>query len=214
MTRPLIAMFACYALGLVAGRQQIHCVEAQRSVSTEPAVQQDSKRSPVVAPVIKTPLVEALRLPPKSLEKPSETRKSAVLTTTPVDGQLSKGGNFRYESARNIWVPVDKGNRRYTHNGRPVTAAHLIATHGHHPSSANKWTQAELDIAHANDHAAEVAATRTDGYFAPTNESLPLGGKGYRWTTSQSQPTSDGHWEVRKVCSRNGCNYVRVWVQD
>ena len=66
MTRQLLAMLGCYTLGLVAGSADktapvpvIHCVEAQRSVSTEPAVQQDTKRSPVVQPV-KTPLVSKL----------------------------------------------------------------------------------------------------------------------------------------------------------
>lgn len=171
MTRPLIAMLACYALGLVAGRQQIHCVEAQRSVSTEPAVQQDSKRSPVVAPVIKTPLVEALRLPPKSLEKPSETRKSAVLTTTPVDGQLSPKGEWRWSQAQAAWVPVPKPGPKWHQDGHSATVDHLVRDHGYRRADLVRLTQSQLDTLHSNAH----NAARARRVSAPTYSACPSG---------------------------------------
>jgi hypothetical protein len=98
---------------------------------------------------VETPLVEKLVV--KSPQVAETHQNSPQL---PADGQLSPGGNFRYSIARDIYIPVDKGNVRYTENGHAPTAEHLIREHGHARSSAEKWTQAEREIAHANDHAA------------------------------------------------------------
>jgi hypothetical protein len=170
MKRIALALIVCAGLGFVAGQKPatsenvavVACTPAPAIVDTEPAVEQPQ-----------TPLVEKL-LP----KKPQL-----------VDGQLSPGKNFSFSEARNAWIPIDKGQRRHLHNRQPVTAAHLIAEHGHAPSSVARWTQREIEICHANDHAQEFAA-------------------------KQAARASSGHWEVQQVCGRRGCNNVRVWVQD
>lgn len=163
MTRPLIAMFACYALGLVAGRQQIHCVEAQRSVSTEPAVQQDSKRSPVVAPVIKTPLVE--KVLPKPAPVVSEKR------TTISDGQLSPRGEWRWSQSQAAWVPVPRSGPRWVQDGHSATIDHLVRDHGYRRADLVRLTQSQLDTLHSNAH----NAARARRVSAPTDSSCPSG---------------------------------------
>lgn len=70
----------------------------------------------------------------------------------PVDGQRTADNFFEFDATRNIWAPVDHGHTRYTENGHASTAEHLIREHGHARSSASKWTQEELEIAHANSH--------------------------------------------------------------
>lgn len=120
-----------------------------------PVLPSASQRSEVARPAVsegrpvETPLVEAL-LPkePDHVVEPDEL----------VDGQRSPGGNFAYEAARNAWIPIDFSHAWHSHNRQRPTAEHLIATHGHARSSVEKWTQREIEICHANDHAAEYAA--------------------------------------------------------
>ncbi len=163
MTRPLIAMFACYALGLVAGRQQIHCVEAQRSVSTEPAVQQDTKRAPVVQPVVKTPLVEKVLPKPVKAEPPKPTI---------ADGQLSPRGEWRWSSSQGAWVPVPKAGPRWVQDGHSATIDHLVRDHGYRRADLVKLTQSQLDTLHSNAH----NAARARRVSAPTySSSCPSG---------------------------------------
>lgn len=183
MTRPLIAMFACYALGLVAGRQQIHCVEAQRSVSTEPAVQQDTKRSPVVAPVIKTPLVE--KVLPKPVVKQSLTTEPTTRNytkggasevreqwpTVPVDGQLSPRGEWRWNLNQQAWVPVEKPGPRWHQDGHSATVDHLVRDHGYRRADLVRLTQSQLDVLHSNAH----NAARARRVSAPTYSACPSG---------------------------------------
>ncbi len=136
----------------------------QKPVASTPA-----PTTPVVdiQPVVEqpqTPLVEKLvpkkPAPPKGTEhlvgdKAFFVDRNGLLY---IDGATTKSGLFKYEAARNIYVPVDFGNVWHSHNKRRPTAEHLIATHGHAPSSVAKWTQREIEICHANDHAAEYAA--------------------------------------------------------
>jgi hypothetical protein len=145
MKRIALALIACAGCGFLAGRTQ-----------PEPDGVPDNPKPTVAAPetdetpAIQTPLVAKLLPGGGVKEAPSKAAPPAFVG--PYDGDLSPGGNFRYSAARNLWVPVDKGNRRYTHGGQSVGAAHLIE-HGHHHSAVAKWTQAEREIAHANDHA-------------------------------------------------------------
>lgn len=159
MTRPLLAMFACYALGLVAGRQQYHCVEAQRSVSTEPAVQQESVRAPVVQPVIKTPLVE--KLLPKS-----EPPKPAI-----ADGQLSPGKQWRWSQAQWAWVPVKQAGPMWVQDGHSATIDHLVREHGYRRADLVRLTQQQLDVLHSNAH----NSARARRVSAPTYSACPSG---------------------------------------
>ncbi len=169
MTRPLIAMFACYALGLVAGRQQIHCVKAQRSVSTEPAVQQDTKRSPVVQPV-KTPLVE--KALPKSVVKQSLTTEPTCKQSLQVqDGQLSPRGEWQWSQAQGAWVPVPKAGPRWVQDGHSATIDHLVRDHGYKRADLVKLTQLQLDVLHSNSH----NAARARRVSAPTASYCPSG---------------------------------------
>ena len=189
MTRPLIAMFACYALGLISGRadkiaatsqqvQTIHCVEAQRSVSTEPAVQQDSKRSPVVQPVVKTPLVEKV-LPPigvKSFDSndlDAVTPPVAITAQTPQikDGQLSPRGEWRWSQAQAAWVPVPKPGPKWHQDGHSATIDHLVRDHGYRRADLVRLTQSQLDTLHSNSH----NAARARRVSAPTYSACPSG---------------------------------------
>ena len=142
----ILALLACAGLGFAAGRSDKTAATSAQVYANQSAGPQRSEPGPATeGQPVESPLVAKLI--------PQPVKVQAKAKPTVLEGQLSKGGNFRYESARNIWVPVDKGNRRYTHGGRPVGAAHLIE-HGHHPSCVYKWTQSEMEIAHANDHAA------------------------------------------------------------
>jgi len=166
MTRQLLAMLGCYTLGLVAGSADktapapvIHCVEAQRSVSTEPAVQQETKRSPVVQPV-KTPLVE--KVLPKS-EPPKPTIQ---------DGQLSPRGEWQWSQAQGAWVPVAKAGPRWVQDGHSATVDHLVRDHGYRRADLVKLTQSQLDTLHSNAH----NAARARRVSAPTySSSCPSG---------------------------------------
>lgn len=140
MTRIALALIVCAGLGFAAGKHQPNPPAVARS----PAKPAEVLTTRSEGQPAKTPLVE--KLIPK---KPAG----------PADGDLSTGGKFRYESRRNAYIPVDFGNRRYTHGGQAVGAAHLVE-HGHDPSAVAVWTQAEREIAHANDHASQ-ASTRS-----------------------------------------------------
>lgn len=166
MTRPLLAMLACYALGTVAGRQQVHCVEAQRSVSTEPAVQQ--VWSPAVQPVVKTPLVEKVL--------PKEPDYGPVIPIGPPkptiqDGQLSPRGEWQWSQTKGAWVPVARSGPRWVQNGHSATVDHLVRDHGYRRADLVKLTQAQLDVLHSNAH----NAARARRVSAPTYSSCPSG---------------------------------------
>jgi len=168
MTRPLLAMLACYALGTVAGRQQVQSVDAQRSVSAPPAVQQDTKRSPVVAPVIKTPLVE------KVLPKEPDYEPAIPIgppKPTIQDGQLSPRGEWQWSQAQGAWVPVARSGPRWVQNGHSATVNHLVRDHGYRRADLVKLTQAQLDVLHSNAH----NAARARRVSAPTYSSCPSG---------------------------------------
>lgn len=151
MKRIALALIACAGLGFIAGRQPVLPSDSRRSEPVRPVL--NSEAGPV-----ETPLVEKLLVPTVKDSLPVAPTVKESLTIQ--DGQLSPGGNFRYEAARDIWVPVDKGNRQYRlSDGSFVTAEHLIEEHNHHPDCANQWTRAELEIAHANDHAGEARVT-------------------------------------------------------
>lgn len=172
MTRQLLAMLGCYTLGLVAGNADktapapvIHCVEAQRSVSTEPAVQQETKRSPVVQPVVKTPLVE--KVLPKSPQLTATHHNSPQLT----DGQLSPRGEWRWSQAQAAWVPVAKAGPLWRENGHSATVDHLVRDHGYRRADLVKLTQSQLDVLHSNSH----NAARVRRVSAPTYSACPSG---------------------------------------
>lgn len=182
MTRlgPIIALLACAGLGYLAGHNRTTAERCSSPGSESPAAV--NRIVPASAPV-ETPLVS--KLLPERAETPSRKTSADSKSLTPhrttgeepgaaialVDGQLSPGGNFRYSFARKAYIPVDKGNRRYTHGGQPVGAAHLIE-HGHAPSAVAVWTQVEREIAHANDHAM-LGAVRPAA--APVQSSCPNG---------------------------------------
>lgn len=179
--RIALALIACAGLGFVAGRTPVLPTDSRRS---EPApaetldVRSESQpvepswvrknARPIPAPPAQTPLVEKLLVKEPAVVKESLTVQG---------GQLSPGGNFRFSAARNAWIPVDKGNRRYTENGHAPTAEHLIREHGHARSSAEKWTQSEREIAHANSHWWEKrqAAVRQQAYRAVVDSACPGG---------------------------------------
>jgi len=172
MTRQLLAMLGCYTLGLVAGSadktvgtsQQVPAV-VTTPVATTPVV--IAKPEPVV---VKTPLVESLRLPPKSLEKPSETPKTTVLTTTPLDGQLSPRGEWQWSQAQGAWVPVARSGPLWRENGHSATVDHLVRDHGYKRADLVRLTQSQLDVLHSNAHNA------TRRVSAPTySSSCPSG---------------------------------------
>jgi hypothetical protein len=169
MTRQLLAMLACYTLGLVAGNADktapapvIHCVEAQRSVSAEPAVQPDTLRSPVVQPV-KTPLVE------KVLPQPAKVQ--AKVQPTILDGQLSPRGEWQWSQAQGAWVPVAKAGPLWRENGHSATIDHLVRDHGYRRADLVKLTQSQLDVLHSNSH----NSARARRVSAPTYSSCPSG---------------------------------------
>jgi hypothetical protein len=123
-------------------------------------------------PQTATPSVEPVRdddggavVPTPSVAKLLPKAKPAG----PVDGERSADGYFEYESARNIYVPVDFGHPRYTHGGQRVGLEHLIAEHGHARSSAGEWTQNELEVAHANSHYWEKTHGATRQVAAPAS---------------------------------------------
>jgi hypothetical protein len=176
MKRIALALVACAGLGFIAGRHNPSAPGALHPQTATPVVERQKAAD---SGAVVAPLVAKLLPGGGESESPSKAAPPDI-----EDGAISAGGNFRYSRSRRSWIPIDHGNRRYTHNRQPVTAAHLIAEHGHHPDSVAAWTQTEIEIAHANDHAAEVAKA------------------------------SSGHWEIQQVCGRRGCSNVRVWVQD
>ena len=163
MTRPLIAMFACYALGLVAGRQQAIHSAAQCSVAGPPVVQlEPSKRAPVVQPVVKTPLVEKVLPKPVKAEPPKPTIQ---------DGQLSPRGEWRWSSSQAAWVPVPKAGPRWVQDGHSATIDHLVRDHGYKRADLVRLTQSQLDVLHSNSH----NAARARRVSAPTYSACPSG---------------------------------------
>jgi hypothetical protein len=138
--KPIALVIIAASLGYVAGQK----TPAEDVAVVVPAVvtpAANDNTPDVIVPPVETPLVD------KMLPKPVQAPKPTI-----ADGQISPGGNFRYEAARNIFVPIDKGHPRYDYNDAPVTLEHLIAAHGHARHSASKWTREEIEIAHANSH--------------------------------------------------------------
>lgn len=144
MTRPLLAMFACYALGLVAGQNTasyenvavVSCAPAPTITvaDTEPAVEHTQ-----------TPLVE--RLLPKS-----EPPKPVI-----ADGQLSPRGEWRWKMDQQAWVPVAKPGPRWLQDGHSATVDHLVREHGYKRADLVRLTQSQLDVLHSNSHNAARA---------------------------------------------------------
>ena len=131
--------------GLLAGRN----TTAERRSPAGPEPPAAVNRIVPASASVETPLVAKLLPGGGESESPSKAAPPALR-----DGQLSPGGNFRYDADRNAYIPVDFGHTRYTENGHAPTVEHLIREHGHARSSAEKWTEAERQIAHANSHAA------------------------------------------------------------
>ena len=172
MMKPLIAMFACYALGLVAGRQQAIHSAAQCSVAGPPAVQQEStKRSPVVQPVIKTPLVEKVLPQPAKVQEQVQQPATIRNVRTVQDGQLSPRGEWRWSQAQAAWVPVPKAGPRWVQDGHSATVDHLVRDHGYRRADLVRLTQSQLDTLHSNAH----NAARARRVSAPTYSSCPSG---------------------------------------
>lgn len=134
MKAKLITAAALTLAGMGAIASQ-NTAERRSSAGSEPEAA--SRIGPAPASV-ESPLVEKLLVK----EKPAG----------PADGQLTADGFFKFDASRRAWVPVDHGHPRYLHNKGRVGLEHLIAEHGHARSSAEKWTQEELEIAHANSH--------------------------------------------------------------
>ena len=163
ITAAALTLVGC---GFLASRDNPTAERRSSPGSESPAV--PNRVSPAPAPV-ETPLVA--KLVPKS---PSKAAPPALR-----DGQLSPGKNFYYEAARNIYVPVDFGHTRYTENGHAPTAEHLIREHGHARSSAEKWTEAEREIAHANSHAASKVVKAAAPTYSSTCPNGQCGNPSY-----------------------------------
>ena len=147
--RIALALIACAGLGFAAGKADKNAATSQQVVACAPA--------PATAIVDAGPVVEQPQTPLVEKLLPKEDYGPVIpigppKKVGPSDGQRTADNFFEYDATRNIWAPVDHGHTRYTENGHAPTAEHLIREHGHARSSASKWTQAELEIAHANSH--------------------------------------------------------------
>lgn len=131
-----------------------------KSHDAQPVLPCASQCSEVARPAVsegqpvETPLVATLLPGGGESESPSKAAPPDhfVEPNKLVDGQLSEDGYFRLDLKYGTWRPVDFGHPRYSHNGGPVGAEHLIREHHHARSSVEKWTQEDLEIAHANVH--------------------------------------------------------------
>ncbi len=112
---------------------------------------------------VETPLVA--KLLPKSPQVAETHQKSPQL---PVDGQLSPGGQWRWNEAQWAWVPVKQAGPAWVQDGHSATIDHLVNEHGYKRASLVNLTQQQLDVLHSNAHNAARAA-------APVRSSCPSG---------------------------------------
>lgn len=154
--RIALALIACAGLGSLAG---LHPVLPTDSRSSEPGPEKSAvtRIGPAPAPV-ETPLVEKLLVKePDHIAEPSKM----------VDGQLSPGGQWRWNEAQWAWIPVKQSGPAWVQDGHSATIDHLVNEHGYSRASLASLTQQQLDVLHSNAHNAARAAAPVRGSGCP-----------------------------------------------